>query len=182
MEAPCGASSAWPPQSATSRSGPGTWRSPWTAPTRRSRPSWTRRRTTRAARGATAAGAELFELAAALDPGDAEASRQRRLQAAKRHRLAGDVERAATLLEQLLTETASGVERADVLFELALTFQWKRTRLIELCDEALVHAGGDDARQVRILGERAAFKIWVTEMRGGLDDARAGTRARRTGR
>ena len=90
------------------------------------------------ARGATAAGAELFELAAALDPGDAAASRQRRLQAAKRHRLAGDVERAAAILEQLLTETASGVERADVLFELALTFQWS-TRPI---DRALRRSSG----------------------------------------
>ena len=51
-----------------------------------------------AARGATAAGAELFELAAGLDPADAEASRRRRLQAARLHRLAGDHDRAAAIL------------------------------------------------------------------------------------
>jgi DNA-binding CsgD family transcriptional regulator len=124
------------------------------------------------ARGATAAGAELFELAAALDPGDTEASRQRRLQAATRHRLAGDGERAAKLLEQLLTETDSGVERADVLFELASTFRGRRARLIELCDEALVHAAGDDVRQVKILALRAGFNIWATDVRAGLANAR----------
>ena len=134
------------------------------------------------ARGATAAGAELFELAAALDPGDAAASRRRRLQAATRHRLAGDGERAAVILDQLLTETVSRVERADVLFELALTFRWTRARLIELCDEALVHAAGDDARQVRILADRAGFNIWATDIRAGLADARAALeRAERVG-
>ena len=133
------------------------------------------------ARGATAAGAELFELAAALDPGDAAASRHRRLQAAERHRLAGDGERAAAILEQLLTETPSGVQRADVLFELAQTFPWTRTRLVELCDEALVHAAGDDGRQVRILSERAAFEIWATDIARCAGRRPRGTGACRTG-
>ena len=91
-----------------------------------------------AARGATAAGAELFELAADLDPADAEASRRRRLQAARLHRLSGDHDRAEAILERLLTEIASGVERADVLFELVLTFRGTGARMLELTDEALV--------------------------------------------
>ena len=73
-----------------------------------------------AARGATAAAAELCELAAELTPDDPALARRRRLRAADFHRLAGDGERAAAMLEQLLAEVPPGVERADVLFELAL--------------------------------------------------------------
>ena len=124
-------------------------------------------------RGATAAGAELFELAADLDPADAEASRRRRLQAARLHRLAGDRDRAAAVLEQLLTEVASGVERADILLELVQTFTGTPTQLVELCDEALVHAAGDDAREARILAFLTGMQIWVTDVRAGLADARA---------
>ena len=66
-----------------------------------------------AARGATAAAAELSELAAELTPADPALARQRRLRAASFHRLAGDGERAAAMLEQLLPEVPSGVERAE---------------------------------------------------------------------
>ena len=55
-----------------------------------------------AARGATAAAAELYELAAELTPDDPVLARKRRLQSANFHRLAGDGERAAALLDQLL--------------------------------------------------------------------------------
>ena len=135
-----------------------------------------------AARGATAAGAELFELAAGLDPADAEASRRRRLQAAKLHRLSGDHDRAEAILERLLTEIASGVERADVLFELVLTFRGTGARMLELTDEALDHAAGDDERQARILAHRIGFKIWATGVNAGLADARAALeRAERVG-
>jgi hypothetical protein len=50
-----------------------------------------------AARGATAAAADLCELAAGLTGDDPAPSRQRRLRAAHFHRLAGDGERAAAL-------------------------------------------------------------------------------------
>ena len=76
-----------------------------------------------AARGATAAAAELSELAAELTPDDPALARQRRLRAANFHRLAGDGERAVAMLEQLLAEVPPGVERADVLFELASTLR-----------------------------------------------------------
>ncbi len=75
-----------------------------------------------AARGATAAGADLYELAAALDTHDMIAARRRRLRAADLHRLAGDGSRAVLLLEQLLVDSAPGFERSDVLSELAMTF------------------------------------------------------------
>ena len=71
-----------------------------------------------AARGATAAAAELSEMAAQLTPGDPGLARQRRRRAADFHRLAGDPERATAILEQLLTEVPSGVERADILLVL----------------------------------------------------------------
>ena len=75
------------------------------------------------------------------DPGDPALGRQRRLQAANFHRLAGDSERAVAMLEQLLAEVPSGVERADVLFELASTAEATIPTLIELCDEALAERG-----------------------------------------
>ena len=77
-----------------------------------------------AARGATAGAAELCELAAELTPDDPALARQRRLRAARFHRLAGDGARAVTLLERLLAETSPGLERSDVLFELAMSGAW----------------------------------------------------------
>ena len=54
--------------------------------------------------------------------------------------------------------------------------------MVELCDEALVHAAGDDAREARIFAYRTGFKIWVTDVRAGLADARAALeRAERVG-
>ena len=86
-----------------------------------------------AGRGATAAAAELCELAAELTPADPALARQRRLRAADLHRLAGDAERAIAMLEQLLEEVPSGVERADVLVALVGTFKADSPTLIELC-------------------------------------------------
>jgi predicted ATPase len=100
-----------------------------------------------AARGATAAGADLSELAAALTVGnDAPGSRRRRLRAANLHRLAGNLERAVTLLEELLAELPSGIERADVLLELATTRRDDLPRMVALCDEALAAAADDAVR------------------------------------
>jgi DNA-binding CsgD family transcriptional regulator len=71
-----------------------------------------------AARGATAAGAELCELAAELTLADPALARQRLLRAARFHRLAGDGERATTLLTLLLAHVPSADERGFV-YELA---------------------------------------------------------------
>jgi DNA-binding CsgD family transcriptional regulator len=133
-------------------------------------------------RGATAAGAELFELAAGFDPADAEASRRRRLQAARLHRLAGATERAVSVLKELLTEVAAGLERADLLLELTMTFPGTSAERAKLCDEALVHAAGDPAREARILIYSSGLRIWVRDVRAGLRDARAALqRAERVG-
>jgi DNA-binding CsgD family transcriptional regulator len=120
-----------------------------------------------AARGATASAADLAALAADFTPADPESARQRRFRAANLHRLAGDGERAVAVLEQLLTETPSGVERSDVLFELALTLRGDPSTLIELCDEALTEAAGDDVRSTRIL----SFRTWGNLLAGDVGAA-----------
>jgi DNA-binding CsgD family transcriptional regulator len=113
-------------------------------------------------RGSTSAAAELCELAAASSP-DTTRARERRLRAADFHRLAGDPGRAAQLLEQLLYEVPAGVERADVLFALAVN-QYVDRRLVEgLCSEALAHAGDDPSRCAEIL----AFRAWRRRVSGG---------------
>jgi len=124
-----------------------------------------------AARGATAMAAQLFELAVRLSPDDAERDR-RRLRAATCHRLAGAGQQAAAILEQLLLESRPGEERADMLFELALTLTADR-RTIALCDEALAEAAGDAARCARILAFRSIYRLVEVDVGAALADARA---------
>ncbi len=126
-----------------------------------------------AARGATAAAAELFELAAELTPADPVRSRRRRLNAARFYRIAGDVERSVPMLKQLRDEIPSGVERADVLFELAMTQLGSSRELLEQCDEALAEASSDDARASRILAVRAGHHLIGADVQAALADIRA---------
>jgi ATP/maltotriose-dependent transcriptional regulator MalT len=117
-----------------------------------------------AARGATAAAAELCELAAELTPADPPLARNRRLRAANLQRRGGDSERAIMLLEQLLVDASPGLQRADALFALAMTLKRDPRATIELCDEALAEASADDARSARIL----AFLTWAHVMAGDV--------------
>ncbi len=134
-----------------------------------------------AARGAAATAAELFELAAELTPADPAAARRRRLQSANFHRIAGAGDRAAAMLDQLLTEVPSGVERADVLVALASTFR-ADSMASDLFEEALVQASGDDARSARILALRSLFHLLAVDVRAALADARSALeRAERVG-
>jgi DNA-binding CsgD family transcriptional regulator len=126
-----------------------------------------------AARGATAAAGGLCELAAELTPGDDAPARARLFRAANFHRLAGDSERAATLLRRLLEEVPSGVERADALLALAITFRADPRTNVALCDEALAHVAGDDARCARILGLRSGHRLLGADVHGARADARA---------
>jgi DNA-binding CsgD family transcriptional regulator len=126
-----------------------------------------------AARGALAAAADLSELAGELTPGDPALDRERRLRAAALHRLAGNAERAASMLEQLLVEVPSGSERADVLFELASTERPDTQTRIELLDEASAHAADDDVRSARILAFRSLLHTLTGAAGGALTDARA---------
>ena len=125
-----------------------------------------------AARGAPPAAAELCELAAELTPDDPALARQRRVRAATYHRLAGNGEIAAAILEQLLTEVPSGVERSDVLLELVRTFTADLPTMLELSDEALAEAAHDDARSSRILAIRAWSHFLRSDVRSALIDAR----------
>jgi DNA-binding CsgD family transcriptional regulator len=126
-----------------------------------------------AARGATAAAAELCELAAELTRGDPTFTRQRRLRAADFHRLAGDFDRAFDLYEVLLAEVPSGVERADVLFGLALTQRADTPELIAFYEQARAEAAGDDARLARILAWQMGLHLYQADARAAVVDARA---------
>ena len=135
-----------------------------------------------AARGATASAADLAELAAEFTPADPARARQRRFRAASLHRLAGDSERAAALLEQLLADVPPGVERADVLLGLVMTHRSNIPMLIRLADEALAEATGDDARSAQILAYRGFVHLDAANAGAALADARAALeKAERTG-
>jgi ATP/maltotriose-dependent transcriptional regulator MalT len=135
-----------------------------------------------AARGATAAAAELCELSAALTADDSPLVRPRLLRAADFHRLAGAPERAAAMLERLLETVTPGPERADVLFALAGTRQRDAPSMVSLCDEALAEIGGDDARSARLLAYRSWARMFEGDVRAALADARAALqRAERVG-
>jgi DNA-binding CsgD family transcriptional regulator len=126
-----------------------------------------------AARGATAPAAELCELAAELTPDDPPLARERQLRAARLHRLAGDRTRAAEMLQQLRAELPPGVERADVLLELAATRRVTTPEMVQLCDQALADATGDDVRCARLLAYRSFAHMFAADVPRALADARA---------
>jgi DNA-binding CsgD family transcriptional regulator len=125
-----------------------------------------------AGRGATAAAADLSELAAGLTGDDLSSSRRRRLTAARYHRLAGDQKRAAALIDELLPEVPSGAERADVLLELMTVAGGDNRLRKELFDEALAEAAGDDARSASVLSIRSVLGLWDQEVDAGFAAAR----------
>jgi DNA-binding CsgD family transcriptional regulator len=99
-------------------------------------------------------------------------ARKRRFRAASLRRLAGDIEHAVALLRELLEEVPPGVERADVWLELLMTERGPRTQ-IELCDEALADAAGDEVRSARVLRWRAGAHLMAGDARAALADAHA---------
>jgi DNA-binding CsgD family transcriptional regulator len=125
-----------------------------------------------AGRGAPTAAAELCELAAELTPDEPAESRRRRLLAARFLRVAGDVDRTVAILRRLRDEVPSGVERADIVFELALTQQGSTLELIEQCNEALAACEDDDARASRILTVRAGHHLLEADVGAALADIR----------
>jgi DNA-binding CsgD family transcriptional regulator len=72
-----------------------------------------------------------------------------------------------------LPEVTSGVERADILYQLVETLRGDPRTLLGLCDEALDQAAGDDVRCARILGHRMGLHLWDADVRAALVDARA---------
>jgi DNA-binding CsgD family transcriptional regulator len=126
------------------------------------------------ARGAPAAAAELLELAVRLTPvADRSPGRRRRLAAAEAHRRAGDRERAAAILAELLHEVPSGAERADVLFALARARRAELPQIAAWCEEALAEAGDNHARAAHIL----VFLSWTRLLEGRVRDALGCARA-----
>ena len=125
------------------------------------------------ARGGTAAGAELFELAAQRTPDDPVLERRRRFRAATSYRLAGYGEQAADMLQRLLSEVPAGFERADILLALVMTLRADSPTMIAYCDEALAEAAGDDARAARILAYRSQNRLFCQDVAAALVDMRA---------
>jgi DNA-binding CsgD family transcriptional regulator len=126
-----------------------------------------------AGRGATAAAAELFELAAQLTADDPSRARRRRIRAAGFHRLAGDLSRAQSMLEDLLGEVSGGPERADVLFELAATTMGDAPAQIAIfTEQAWQDVEADDARTARWLAFRAWARLLESDNVRALADAR----------
>ena len=116
-----------------------------------------------AARGATAAAAELAELAARhTPPARTDDQRRRRFVAAGLHRLSGDSERACDIYEDLVDTLPVGVDRADVLYAVATTGRADIPARIRLCEQALTEASDDDARCAHILGYLAICR-WMEE-------------------
>ena len=127
-----------------------------------------------AARGATAAAAELSELAAELTlPDSPNDRRRRRLASANFHRLAGDRDRAAAILEELLAEVPRGRERANVLFALALLQRADLPATTRLCEEALLEAEDDAAASAEIIAFLGWMRVREGDIRGALVHARA---------
>jgi DNA-binding CsgD family transcriptional regulator len=131
-------------------------------------------------RGATAAAAELAELASELTRRGPAARRGLLLHAAEFLRLAGDRARAAELLEGLLAD-AAGDERADVLIALARTRRGSVAWSIALCQDA-VESTTDDARLADTLAFLSFLRVLEGDLYGALTAARAGLeRAERVG-
>jgi DNA-binding CsgD family transcriptional regulator len=125
-------------------------------------------------RGAPAAAAELCEIAAQLTPpGDPAARRRRRLAAAEAHRLAGDSDRAAAILDELLAEVPPGSQRADVLFALARARRADLPTIARWCESALAEAGDDHRRAAEFL----TFLSWTRLLEGRVRDALEHARA-----
>jgi DNA-binding CsgD family transcriptional regulator len=109
-----------------------------------------------AKRGASAAAAELLEIAAALTPRGREADRWRRtIEAARAYRPAGLPGRGRTLLETGLAEMPPGVQRADALVALAKLSNDDFDAADRALEQALDDARGDDERLSVIHRERA---------------------------
>jgi len=105
-------------------------------------------------RGALVAAAELMNEALIRTPSSSPpALRRRRLAAAEAHYAAGDRDRALSPLEEELSQTTAGPERAEVLWSIGkIKFEGEDTRVgLEFFRRALEETGDDDLLRARIL-------------------------------
>jgi DNA-binding CsgD family transcriptional regulator len=124
------------------------------------------------ARGAAQAAAELAERAVELTPAVAvENINRRRITAAEHCRYAGDMEKAAVLLEEVVGSSQPGRIRAEALTQLAGARGMKDgfPVTVNFLNEALAEPGLEPSQEVNILCELA----WMTHLGGDND---AGTR------
>jgi DNA-binding CsgD family transcriptional regulator len=129
--------------------------------------------TVAARRGAPAAAAELFELAAALTPAEqADARLQRQLDAARQHAVAGETKKAMATLADFVATAPPGLIRSDALAEYGRLRQDDLASAGRLLEQALAEAADDAGRRTRI--RDALSHHWL--MRGdagrALDQAR----------
>ena len=80
------------------------------------------------------------------------------------------------MLEELLQEIPQGVERADVLLELARTHRADQPATIALLDDALAEAVADDARSAQILAYRALYRMIGAQIPEAIADGHAALR------
>ena len=123
------------------------------------------------ARGAVQAAAELAERAVALTPADAvKGVNRRRLTAAEHCRYAGDIKKAAVLLEGVVSSSQPGRTRAEALTQLAGVRGVKEGFPVaaSLLSDALAEPGLEPGQEVNILCELA----WMAHL-GGDNDAGA---------
>ncbi len=128
-----------------------------------------------AARGATAAAAQLAEMAVDRTPRAEQAERRRRSFAAARfHHLSGDFARACEVYDELTTELPPGVHRADALYARSILGRDDLPTRLRLGEQALDEAADDDGRSAQILGLVALMRWGLGDLAGGLRDARSG--------
>jgi DNA-binding CsgD family transcriptional regulator len=127
-----------------------------------------------AQRGATAAAAELADLAVLRTPDDPSSLRRRRVAAAALHHLAGDFERATAIYESVLVDTPDGLDRADVLYALAELGTRPLPARAALLEEAIEYARSDDERATRLLGLLAIVRWLLGDADSALEHAREG--------
>ena len=77
------------------------------------------------------------------------------------------------MLEELLQEIPRGVDRADVLLELARTHRADQPATIALLDDALDEADADDARCAQILAYRALYRMIDAKVPEAITDSHA---------
>jgi DNA-binding CsgD family transcriptional regulator len=115
-------------------------------------------------RGASAAAAELAELAVSLTPpADDAARRRRQLLAAGYHYASGDAERSRLILEPLVEQLPPGVERARVLRQLGEISNDDLERSERLLDQASLEAEPDP----RLRAEIVPVRVTIAFLRHG---------------
>ena len=128
------------------------------------------------ARGAAVAAAELAELAGdRTPPGDVGGLHRRRLAAGRLQWLAGDLERAAAIYDELVASMPPGPDRAELLYVMALSGGRRFTERAALCEQGIAEAG-DDARTIELYAQLGLYRWFTGDTLAGLADTREGLR------